>query len=199
MDGFKKLIMKGNLIELATAFIMGTAFAAVVTATTNVIMSIILKVSGGKEPNFDAWQPGGLPIGAFITALISFLLMAAIVYFLIVAPYQKAKELWFPAEESDETPADVAVLEEIRDLLKAQRGWGCPRARAQGPERPPPWCGGTWARSHASLADSVRGARSSRSSPVVSGRTSPKISASRRRRCHSLASDGSPAPAAGGV
>jgi large conductance mechanosensitive channel len=114
--------MKGNLIELATAFIMGTAFAAVVTATTNVIMSIILKVSGGKEPNFDAWQPGGLPIGAFITALISFLLMAAIVYFLIVAPYQKAKELWFPAEESDETPADVAVLEEIRDLLKAQRG-----------------------------------------------------------------------------
>ncbi|MGN0063234.1 MAG: MscL family protein [Nocardioides sp.] len=118
MEGFKNFIMKGNLIELATAFIMGTAFAAVVTATVDVIMGIIGKFGG--QPDFNAWKPEGLPVGAFLTALVSFLIMAAVVYFLIVMPYQRARDRWFPAAEEG-TPADVALLEEIRDLLKSQR------------------------------------------------------------------------------
>jgi large conductance mechanosensitive channel len=53
--------------------------------------------------------------------VVSFLIMAAVVYFFIVVPYTKAKERFFPADEPG-TPADVALLEEIRDLLKTRSG-----------------------------------------------------------------------------
>jgi large conductance mechanosensitive channel len=118
MTGFKNFILRGNLVELAVAFIMGLAFAAVVTATVNLIMGLIGKIGG--QPDFNAWKPGGPPFGAWITAVISFLILAAVVYFLIVKPYTVAKERYFPTEDAG-TPADVAVLEEIRDLL-ATRG-----------------------------------------------------------------------------
>jgi len=114
MSGFKNFILKGNLIELAVAFIMGLAFAAVVTATVTLIMDIIGKVGG--QPDFSSYAPGGVSVGAWLTALISFLTIAAVVYFFIVLPYTKAKERYFPADEPG-TPADVALLTEIRDLL----------------------------------------------------------------------------------
>jgi len=118
MSGFKNFILRGNLVELAVAFIMATAFAAVVTATVALIMDVIGKIGG--SPDFSSYAPGGVSVGAWLTALLSFAIMAAIVYFLIVKPYTLAKERFFPTEETG-TPADVAVLEEIRDLLKAQR------------------------------------------------------------------------------
>jgi large conductance mechanosensitive channel len=119
MTGFKNFILRGNLVELAVAFIMGTAFATVVTATVSLIMGLIGKIGG--EPDFSAWKPGGLLVGAWLTALISFLIIAAVVYFLIVKPYTVAKDRYFPAEEAG-TPADVALLEEIRDLLASRQG-----------------------------------------------------------------------------
>lgn len=120
MTGFKNFIMKGNLVELAVAFIMATAFAAVVTATVTLIMDLIGKAGG--TPNFSEYEPGGVSVGAWITALISFLILAAVVYFVIVLPYTKAQDRFFPkaAEEEAGTPADVALLQEIRDLLAAQ-------------------------------------------------------------------------------
>ncbi len=118
MTGFKNFVLRGNLVELAVAFVMALAFAAVVTATVNVIMSVIGKIGG--RPDFYAWQPGGIPLGAFLTAVVAFLILAAVVYYLIVLPYNAAKERYFPSEDEG-TPSDVAVLEEIRDLL-AQRG-----------------------------------------------------------------------------
>ncbi|WP_110240883.1 MscL family protein [Nocardioides gilvus] len=122
MTGFKNFIMKGNLIELATAFIMATAFASVVTATVALLMDLIGKVGG--TPDFSNYAPGGVSVGAWLTALISFLILAAVVYFAIVMPYTKAQEKWFPKKNEDEvgTPEDVALLTEIRDLLQAQRG-----------------------------------------------------------------------------
>lgn len=117
MSGFKNFLLRGNLIELAVAFIMGGAFATVVTATVDVIMGIIGKAGG--QPNFNAWTPADLPIGAWLTALVAFVILAAVVYFVIVKPYTLAKEKYFPAEEEG-TPADVALLEEIRDLLKTR-------------------------------------------------------------------------------
>ncbi|GAA2130590.1 MscL family protein [Nocardioides bigeumensis] len=119
MTGFKNFILRGNLIELATAFIMATAFAAVVTATVTLLMDLIGKAGG--TPDFSTYSPGGVSVGAWLTALISFVIMAAVVYFFIVMPYTKVKDRLFPAEEAG-TPADVAVLEEIRDLLRAQAG-----------------------------------------------------------------------------
>ena len=119
MTGFKNFILRGNLVELAVAFIMATAFAAVVTATVAVIMGLIGKAGGHAD--FRSYQPGGLLIGAWITALISFVVMAAVVYFVIVKPYTAARERWFPSPEPG-TPEDVKLLQEIRDVLMAQQG-----------------------------------------------------------------------------
>ena len=119
MTGFKNFILRGNLVELAVAFIMAAAFAAIVTATVDLIMGVIGKIGG--QPDFKGWTPGGLPFGAWVTAVVSFLIISAIVYFLIVKPYTAAKDRFFPAEETG-VPADVALLEEIRDLLRAQQG-----------------------------------------------------------------------------
>jgi large conductance mechanosensitive channel len=119
MTGFKNFILRGNLVELAVALIMALAFTAIVTATVELILGLIGKI--GDQPDFSAWKPHGLLLGAWVTAVISFVIIAAVVYFLIVMPYTKAKEKFFPAEDKG-VPADISLLEEIRDLLAAQQG-----------------------------------------------------------------------------
>ena len=115
MSGFKAFILKGNLIEIATGLIMALAFASVVTTFTAWLTGLMpdsaSEYFSTKEQSF----------GAFLNAVISFLIIAAVVYFFIVLPYTKAKERFFPSEEPG-TPADVALLEEIRDLLRARGG-----------------------------------------------------------------------------
>jgi large conductance mechanosensitive channel len=119
MTGFRNFVLKGNLIEIAVGLIMALSFATVVSTFTTVLLDVIAKIIG-KNPNFDTWRPGGVHLGVFLTALIAFLILAAVVYFFVVMPYTKAKERFFPAEEAG-TPADIALLQEIRDLL-ATRG-----------------------------------------------------------------------------
>ncbi len=118
MTGFKNFILRGNLIELAVAFIMAGAFATVVTATVELLMDVLGKAGG--TPDFSEYNWNGIGIGTWLTAVVSFVIMAAVVYFVVVKPYTLAKERLFPAEEEG-LPADVALLEEIRDLLKTQR------------------------------------------------------------------------------
>lgn len=134
MTGFKNFILRGNLVELAVAFIMATAFAAVVTATVGMIMDIIGKVGG--TPNFSDYSPGGVSVGDFLTALVSFLILAAVVYFFIVVPYSTAQEKYFPKEEPG-TPDDIALLEEIRDLLAGRGASGGSDTRGGSPSGPP--------------------------------------------------------------
>jgi large conductance mechanosensitive channel len=125
MTGFKNFILRGNLIELAVAFIMAAAFAAVVTAFVAWLTSLMPDTTSEIFSKDE-------PFGAFLNAVISFLLLAAVIYFFVVLPYTKAKERWFPAEEPG-TPADVAVLEEIRDLLAAQGTQGTPGTQGNRP------------------------------------------------------------------
>ena len=119
MSGFKNFLLRGNLVELAVALIMALAFTAIVTATVDLIMWLIGKIGG--QPDFSGWTPGGLAFGAWVTAVISFVIIAAVVYFLIVMPYTRAKEKYFPSPEPG-TPEDVKLLQEIRDLLATQQG-----------------------------------------------------------------------------
>jgi len=111
MTGFKNFLLRGNLVELAVAFVMGAAFATVVTAFTAWLTSLL----PGADNAFD----GSTEVGAFLNALLAFILIAAVVYFFIVMPYTRAKERYFPTAEPGE-PADVALLTEIRDLLAAR-------------------------------------------------------------------------------
>jgi len=115
MSGFKNFILRGNLVELAVALIMALAFAAVVKATVDLLMGIIGKAGG--NPDFSNYKPGGLLVGVLIT----FLITAAVVYYVIVKPYTVAKERYFPSPEPG-TPEDVKLLQEIRDLLVQQNG-----------------------------------------------------------------------------
>lgn len=120
MRGFKDFVLRGNLIELAVAFVMAAAFASVVTAAVDVIMDLLGRAGG--RPDFSEYEPQGVSIGAFLTALIAFLLLSAVVYFAIVTPYTRARER-MDRDATDE-PAlvteDVALLTEIRDLLAAR-------------------------------------------------------------------------------
>ena len=118
MSGFKNFLLRGNLVELAVAFVMAAAFGAVVTAFVKIVMDLIGKAGG--TPDFSNYMPGGVHVGAFITAVVAFVILAAVVYYAVVLPYTVAKERYFPAEE--EGPAEeIALLTEIRDALR-QRG-----------------------------------------------------------------------------
>lgn len=118
MDGFKKFLLGGGLVPVAVAFVMGTAFATVVAAFVNIIMDLIAK-AGGAQLGPNGWAPDGVRVGAFITALVAFVIIGAVVYFLVVLPYTHAKERYFPDPEPGATTEDL--LTEIRDLLAAER------------------------------------------------------------------------------
>ena len=120
MPGFKSFIMRGNLIELAVAFVMGAAFATVVSTFTDTLMGFVGKIGG--QPDFASAELVGVNVGNFINALISFLILATVLYFFVVMPYTKAKERFFPSAEPDGTPEDIVLLTEIRDALRANRG-----------------------------------------------------------------------------
>ena len=113
MDGFKSFILRGNLVDLAVAVIIGTAFGAVVTAFTEWLTSLL-------PPGVDSVFNAGTYGGRFMNAVIAFLILAAVVYFLVVTPYVKAKEKYFPSPAPG-TPEDIVLLKEIRDLLATQR------------------------------------------------------------------------------
>jgi large conductance mechanosensitive channel len=110
MSGFKDFLLRGNLVDLAVAVIIGTAFGAVVTAFTAWLTS---NLPGAKD-TFAGVSLGDF--GFFLNALIAFVILAAVVYFLVVLPYTKAKERYFPSPEPG-TPEDITLLKEIRDLL----------------------------------------------------------------------------------
>ena len=121
MQGFKDFIMRVNLIELAVAFIMGAAFNSVVQSFTNIVLSLISLVLGGP-PNFDDWQPGGIPFGPFVTQLVGFVLVAAVVYFALVLPVNKLREHMDTTKEEEASAATEAeLLTEIRDLLASNK------------------------------------------------------------------------------
>jgi len=116
MSGFKKFILKGDLVDLAVAFIIGTSFAAVVTAFSDMLLAYIGKAGGAQE--IGKMVIGGVDVAPFINALIAFLILAAILYFLVVLPYTKAKERFFPADVDG--PTEVELLTQIRDALASR-------------------------------------------------------------------------------
>ena len=117
IKGFRDFILRGNVMDLAVAVIIGAAFTAIVTAlTTNIINPLLGAVIG--KPNFDyltAHLHGGeIKYGTFLTAVINFLLIASVVYFLLVIPTQYLlKRFNPPAAEPPATKACPQCLGEV--------------------------------------------------------------------------------------
>lgn len=126
LKGFREFIMKGNVLDLAVAVIIGAAFAQVVNAMVEAVLMPLISALVGS-PNFDSFavltvNGNDIRFGVLLTALVNFLLVAAAVYFAIVLPMNKMIEArnrrlgLEPAEE--EADAQVQLLTEIRDSLR---------------------------------------------------------------------------------
>jgi large conductance mechanosensitive channel len=126
IKGFKDFIMRGNVVDLAVAVVIGTAFTAVVTSVTSNIINPLIAVVGGRNVHGLGFQIlSGNPktvvdFGAVITAVINFLIVAAVVYFLVVTPMNLLAERRKRGEEPEpQAPSeDIVLLQEIRDLLR---------------------------------------------------------------------------------
>ncbi|MGD9607015.1 MAG: large conductance mechanosensitive channel protein MscL [Leucobacter sp.] len=131
MKGFREFIMRGNVIELAVAVIIGAAFTAIVTAVVDGIFNpIIAAIFNADEINKAVLQigPVSLGVGQVLGAVINFLLVAIVIYFCIITPMNKLNERMYvkkhghkPSEEEVEAaPSETELLTEIRDLLAAR-------------------------------------------------------------------------------
>lgn len=129
LKGFRDFMFRGNVFELAVAVVVGTAFTAVVTSVVTNLINPIIAAVGGNNINGLAVAiiPSNpktiLHFDTVITAVVNFVIIAAIVYFVFVIPMQKITERRRrnqPQTEDVPEPTDVEVLLEIRDLLQVQ-------------------------------------------------------------------------------
>lgn len=132
-DEFKKFLMRGNVVDLAVAVVIGAAFGKVITAVVDQVINPIIGLVGGQ--NFDSLTitlkeatadkaAVVLGYGAVITALINFLLVAGAIFFLIIKPLNVLAERRKrgQVDEADAPPTEAELLAEIRDLLAARAG-----------------------------------------------------------------------------
>jgi large conductance mechanosensitive channel len=125
---FKEFIMRGNIVDLAVAVVIGTAFAAVIKAFTDNILMPIIGMIGGKR-SFDEYlitlNGSEIRYGSFITALVNFLIVA-FALFLIVKAVNKLMSLRKKEKEAETELkiTEVELLEEIRDLLAERQKGG---------------------------------------------------------------------------
>ena len=133
LKGFKEFVMRGNVIDLAVAVVIGAAFTAVVNTLVEGLLNPALGALFNSDNLREAWtvtlpsvaggEPATLMFGAVVAAVIQFLLVAAAVYFALVLPMNKMRERAdarrAAGEPTEETPsAEVQLRTEIRDALR---------------------------------------------------------------------------------
>jgi large conductance mechanosensitive channel len=121
LRGFRDFVMRGNVIDLAVAFVIGVAFSDVVKQFTSSFLQPLINLIGGGKQFAGKWHVGAQTFdwSAFLNSVIAFLLTAAAVYFLVVLPINKLYDRIRRGEEPPpETPSEeVRLLTEIRDAL----------------------------------------------------------------------------------
>jgi large conductance mechanosensitive channel len=139
IQGFKQFVMRGNVIDLAVAVVIGAAFTAVVTAIVegifNPLIAAIFNANSLKNSMVVHIGNATMSFGLVLAAVINFLLIAAVVYFVFVLPINKMKEAQerrrnagLPSGAVDDAPAsELDLLGEIRDLLAASNKEQGPR------------------------------------------------------------------------
>lgn len=131
IQGFKNFILRGNVIDLAVAVVIGAAFTAIVNVLVASLINPLIGLFFAADSLDAAWQVtvptllGGettFAFGAILGAVINFLAVAAVVYFVFVVPMNRAKEraaaaAGIPEEEASSLPTEQELLLQIRDLL----------------------------------------------------------------------------------
>ncbi len=133
LKGFRDFLLRGNVVDLAVAVVIGAAFTAVVNSfATSFLTPLIGLLGGGGKLGGTLTVNGQLfSWGAFLSQVITFVLTAAVVYFLVVLPMHRLLARRARGEApAPAGPTELDVLVEIRDLLRAQQG--------RGPVTPPP-------------------------------------------------------------
>ncbi|SDH15783.1 large conductance mechanosensitive channel [Sinosporangium album] len=104
MSGFKKFLLRGNVLELAIAVVVGAAFTSIVNSFVKDLLTPLISAFGGL-PNFSdlvlTVGDSKFQYGSFINALVSFLIVSSVIYFLVVLPYQHLRERFATVEESN--------------------------------------------------------------------------------------------------
>lgn len=135
MKGFKDFVMQGNVIDLAVGVVIGGAFTALIGAFVDNLIQPVINVFGGNNVNGLSFtitnEATRVDIGAVLSAVIAFLITAAVVYFVFVLPISHARKIdrrrrGLPEEEETAISEDIALLTEIRDALVVQRGGTTP-------------------------------------------------------------------------
>ena len=120
LNEFQAFILRGNVVDLAVGVIIGGAFGTIVTSlVSDIITPILLQpaLHAAGADDIASWKPGGMLLGKFIASVISFLVIA-FVLFLIVKGMNAAMKKKDQKAAAAPTPADIVLLTEIRDLLK---------------------------------------------------------------------------------
>lgn len=120
---FREFALKGSLVDVAVGFVLGIAFAALITSLVDdVIAPIIAAIFG--QPDFSeltiAIGESQIHYGAFLNAVIAFLLVALALFLFVVRPYNALRSRFEKEEELEEPAEDVLLLTEIRDALRAR-------------------------------------------------------------------------------
>ncbi|WP_191843287.1 large conductance mechanosensitive channel protein MscL [Catellatospora chokoriensis] len=126
LSGFKNFIMRGNVVDLAVGVVIGAAFTGLVTSFTASFLTPVIDFIGapGKADGLTVkLGEGRLDFGGFLSAVITFLMTAAVLYFLVVLPMNKLAERRNKGKEPEPAPIteDIRLLTEIRDALVAGR------------------------------------------------------------------------------
>ncbi|MFI1097985.1 large conductance mechanosensitive channel protein MscL [Streptomyces sp. NPDC020917] len=100
MKGFRAFLLRGNVVDLAVGIVIGAAFTALVTAFVKAFLTPVVGLASGATGDFSAksFRASGVtfPYGVFIDAVISFVIVAAVIYFLVVMPMNKMQARFFP-------------------------------------------------------------------------------------------------------
>jgi large conductance mechanosensitive channel len=115
---FKDFAMKGNVVDLAIAVIIGGAFGKIVNSLIeDIITPVLLKpaLEAAGAANIETWAPGGMLVGKFISAIISFIVIAFVLFLIIKGMNAASKK---KEEAPAATPEEIVLLREIRDALK---------------------------------------------------------------------------------
>ena len=119
LKGFKDFIMRGNIVDLAVAVAIGIAFTAVVAAMTKAVIEplINLVLGGGVDGGKFTVNGQVFDLGLLINAIITFIITAAVIYFVVVVPMNKAKARFAKPTEEELTETEIDLLKQIRDSL----------------------------------------------------------------------------------